>query len=463
MSPAVPSRRDTIAAIATAPGRAALGIVRVSGRRAREVLSSLVPGSGAADRPRRMTRGRAADPRSGRVLDEVLCFFAPGPRTATGEDVAEIHAHGGPLVLRSILDAALAAGARVAEPGEFTYRAFLHGRLDLTQAEAVRALIEARTERAARTALGQLEGAIGSELAVDLEELAAISAEVEAGLDFPDEDLPASDCRRLAGRLDAIREHLEKLAAGFGLGRRLEEGACAVLAGPVNAGKSSLLNRLAGAERVLVDPEPGTTRDVIEVRAEVHGVPLSLRDTAGLRSSPGRIERRGIDLAREWAARADVILFVIDAAAPRPDRETEELIRALLEAAPGDARALLVLNKCDLPGWSDAPPARLERLPRLRVSALSGEGTDHLLDEIGNALRALADEEPLITTARQHAALDEAARQLDRAARTLSRYEDPELAADDLRLARTSLAALWGRDAEREVLDALFSRFCLGK
>jgi tRNA modification GTPase len=463
VSPAVPSRRDTIAAIATAPGRAALGIVRISGSRAREVLSSLVPGSRAADRPRRMTRGRAVDPRGGRVLDEVLCFFAPAPRTATGQDVAEIHAHGSPVVLRSILEAALASGARAAEPGEFTYRAFLGGRLDLTQAEAVRALIEARTERAARTALGQLEGAIGSELEHDLEALAAISAEVEAGLDFPDEDLPASDCHRLAGLIDAIRGHLEELAAGFGLGHRLEEGACAVLVGPVNAGKSSLLNRLAGADRALVDPEPGTTRDVIEVRAEVHGVPLSLRDTAGLRSSPGRLERRGIDLARDWAGRADVLLFVIDAAAPRPDRETEEQIEELLRAAAGGARALVALNKCDLPGWSDAPLARVERLPRLRVSALSGEGIDSLLDEIGAALLALVDEEPLITTARQHAAVDGAARQLDRAARTLGRDGDPELAADDLRLARTSLARLWGRDAERDLLDALFSRFCLGK
>jgi tRNA modification GTPase len=454
---------DTIAAIATGPGPAALGIVRISGPAAAAVLAAVVPGARAIERPRRVSRGHATHPRTGRRLDDVLCFFAPGPGTATGEDAAEIHGHGGPVVLRALLDAAIAAGARAAEPGEFTARAFRNGRMDLTQAEAVMGLVSARSERAARVALRQLGGGIAERLEGDYEALTRIAASLEATLDFPDEDLPSLVASSIAGELAAIAASLERLSGTFGAGARVSNGAAVTLVGPPNAGKSSLLNRLAGSNRAIVDPEPGTTRDVVEVEIALNGVPFRLADTAGLRQEPDRLEELGISRALAAAGAADLVVAVVDGAT---DADDPDALDALFRGAGGLPHPVIAaINKRDLPGWrADRFPAALESARRIGVSALTGAGCDELARAIGDAL---ADEEipeeVVLTTARQHAAVSSAERSVREAAARLEHGDLPELAAADLRFAREALASLAGRNADADALDAVFSSFCLGK
>ncbi|MCK9461001.1 MAG: tRNA uridine-5-carboxymethylaminomethyl(34) synthesis GTPase MnmE [Proteobacteria bacterium] len=454
---------DTIAAIATGPVPAALGIVRISGPAAAAVLAAVVPNARAIEHPRRVSRGHPMHPRTGRRLDDVLCFFAPGPGTATGEDAAEIHGHGGPVVLRALLDAAIAAGARAAEPGEFTARAFRNGRMDLTQAEAVMGLVSARSERAARVALRQLGGGIAARLEGDYEALTRIAASLEAALDFPDEDLPSLVASSIAGELAAIAASLERLSGTFGAGARVSNGAAVTLVGPPNAGKSSLLNRLAGSDRAIVDPEPGTTRDVLEVEIALNGVPFRLADTAGLRQEPGRLEELGISRALAAAGAADLVVAVVDGAT---DADDPDALDALFRGAGGLPRPVIAaINKCDLPGWrADRFSAALESARRIGVSALTGAGCDELARAIGDAL---ADEEipdeVVLTTARQHEAVSSAEKSVREAAARLEHGDLPELAAADLRFAREALASLAGRNADADALDAVFSSFCLGK
>jgi tRNA modification GTPase len=454
---------DTIAAVATGNRAAALGIVRISGPAAADVLAAIVKDARAEDRPRRMCRGRALDPLTGRHLDDVLCFFAPGPHTATGEDTAEIHGHGGPLVMRSLLDATLAAGARAAQPGEFTYRAFCTGRIDLVQAEAVMGLISARSDRAARAALRQLGGGLATRLEADYEALTRTAAVLEAGLDFPDEDLPAVAAASLADEIEAIAVSLGRLADSFASGARLAGGALVALVGPTNAGKSSLLNRLAGAERAIVDPEPGTTRDVVEVEIVLNGVPMRVSDTAGLRSDPGRLEDMGITKAIAAALTADLVVVVLDGADPNLDPAA---IDGLLTGGGGIVPPVIAaVNKRDLPCWrADRVPASLASVPRFGVSALTGEGCDELARSIGKTLAANEDpDEIVLTTARQHEAVASALAGARDAAALLRRGALPELAAADLRYAREALASLAGRTADADVLDSVFSSFCIGK
>jgi len=451
---------DTIAAVATGRGPAALGIVRISGPESSEVLATVVPGTRATDKPRQMVHGRARDPSSSEIIDEVLCYFAPEPKTATGQDVAEIHGHGGPLVLGRLLDAVLRAGARPANPGEFTARAFLSGRLDLTQAEAVMTLIGARSERAAKTAVANLQGAVAQRLGHELDRLTEIAAQVEAGLDFPDEDLPLDETDRLATALEQVAQSLESAERSYALGSRLADGARVAIVGPTNAGKSSLLNRLVDEERALVDHEPGTTRDVVEGHAEIDGIPIVFRDTAGLRGTPDRVETRGIERSREAASSSDLSLIVIDGADRSPDRSAglDELLSA------SASQAIVAINKRDLPDWSDRLPTCLDGLASQAVSALTAQGLPELMDAIAEALGSSEqDHEPLLVTARQHAAVKSALDRTSNAARTLRRHRSVELAAIDLSEARTELASLWGRDASAEVIDAIFSTFCLGK
>jgi tRNA modification GTPase len=452
---------DTIAAIATATGPAAIGIVRLSGPRAGDVLARVVPAANAARHPRRMCRGRALDPRDGSLLDDVLCFFAPGPATVTGEDVAEIHGHGGPVVLGRLLAAALAAGARAAEPGEFTYRGFVGGRLDLTRAEAVAHLIAARSERAANAALARLDGAAGRALGGALDALTVAAARVEAGLDFPDEDLPPAAAKDIAAAVEAALSPLREAERSFALGARLADGARIALAGPVNAGKSSLLNRLAGAERALVDAAPGTTRDVVEARGEISGVPVLFCDTAGLRPDASGLEGRGIEAGRRAVREADALVIVLDGAAAG---STGAVDLAGLVARESGRPALVACNKSDLPGFSARVPAALADLARVEISARTGAGIDALVEALGRLL--IGDDgaaEPLLSTARQHRAVEVAIARAGAAAARLREGADPELAAEDLRRAREALAGLFGADADAQLLDGIFSTFCLGK
>ncbi|MCP4599746.1 MAG: tRNA uridine-5-carboxymethylaminomethyl(34) synthesis GTPase MnmE [Proteobacteria bacterium] len=454
------TRADTIAAIATAPGPAALGIVRISGPRAAVVLDAIVPRAKAPTKPRHVAAATARHPRSGTSIDEVLCFFCPAPKTATGEDTAEIHGHGGPLILKQLLDAALEAGARVAQPGEFTYRAFRNGRIDLTQAEAVMGLIGARSERAAQVMVNQLAGDLGRSLSHDLDAIINVSAQVEAGLDFPDEDLPLEKAEEIANHLEKIGDRLSSIRDSYSLGSKLTEGARIAIVGPPNAGKSSLLNKLVGEDRVLVDPDPGTTRDVIEARSEACGIPLVFVDTAGLRKNAGRVERRGMEKTLETIRGADLVVIVIDGA-DRGEKYEDQL------DIPGSLDKLLVaVNKVDLPTWTDANDlkAAFKIAPRVPTSALTGEGMDRLIKTIAKMLGDRDDEDTrMLTTQRQYAAVDSCVEHVKKAALILCRGNDPELAAADLRWARESLASLWGRSATDEMLDAIFSRFCIGK
>jgi tRNA modification GTPase len=454
---------DTIAAVATGNRAAALGIVRISGPAAADVLAAVVKDARAAERPRRMCWGHALDPLTGRHLDDVLCFFAPGPHTAAGEDIAEIHGHGGPLVMRSLLDAALAAGARAAQPGEFTYRAFCAGRIDLVQAEAVMGLISARSDRAARAALRQLGGGLAARLEADYIALTRTAAVLEAALDFPDEDLPAAAVSSLTEEIEAIAASLGRLADSFASGARLAGGAVVALVGPTNAGKSSLLNRLAGVEHAIVDPEPGTTRDVVEVEIVLNGIPLRVSDTAGLHSDPGHLEGLGIAKAIARARTADLVVVVLDGADPNVD--TAAIDGLLINDRGIGPPAIAAINKRDLPGWrDDRLPAALASALRFGVSALTGEGCDELARSIGEALAANEDPaEIVLTTARQHEAVSSALASARNAAALLRRGALPELAAADLRFAREALASLAGRAADADVLDAVFSSFCIGK
>lgn len=451
---------DTIAAVATPRGEGALGIVRISGPLSSAVLDGVVPGTKATSQPGRMLHGLARDPASGAVIDEVMCFFAQGPRTATGEDVAEVHGHGGTIVLASILGAAIASGARPAQPGEFTYRAFRNGRIDLAQAEAVMTLIGAGSDRAARAAIQQLAGGLGARLGSEYEALTTIAANLEAGLDFPEEDLPVDETSRLADALQPVVDKLTRARDSFLLGDRLTRGAVVAICGPANAGKSSVLNRLIGEERAIVDEEPGTTRDVVEASWEIAGIPVRLLDTAGLRETETGVERRGIAKSFEALESADLVLLVLDGTSGSADRDE---VDSLIDAS-GDTDMLLVLNKADLPTWEDRASGKTSLLRRIALSALDGTGRADLTEAMSDLLGARQDhQEVLLTTARQHAAVAGAVKHAARAMARLRRRSEPELAATDLRWARESLASLWGRNATDEMLDALFASFCLGK
>ena len=451
---------DTVAAIATGSGSAALGIVRVSGLKAAEVVEAVVSGSRLAARPRRVVAGVARCPRTDELLDEVLCFYCPGPRTATGEDSAELHGHGGLLVMERLLRALLDAGAEPAEPGEFTYRAFRNGRLDLSQAEAVMGLIGARSQRAANVALRHLRGELGLSLDCELRKLTSIAAQVEVGLDFPDEDIPPARGEELAHKLRSVAARLTVVRDSFELGKRLSRGARVAIVGPPNAGKSSLLNRMVGEKRAIVDHEPGTTRDMVEAHVELGGIQVTFQDTAGVRAEAGRVERQGMEKTIDAAEAADLVLLVVDGASG-----AENEIGTLLRSVPNAIdKMLLALNKVDLPGWRDRVDSRLFGVKRVPISALTGEGMEDLARKVGEKLSfAGEDDTVVLTTARQNMAVEASLAHVTRAAEALVRGDDPELSAEDLRRAVHQLASLWGRSAADDVLDEIFSTFCIGK
>ena len=444
---------ETIAAIATAiggvGGPGGVGIVRLSGPAAIAIAVRVV---GRALSPRQIVVATARDA-AGQPIDQVIAFAMPGPASFTGEDVAELQGHAGAVNLARLLDAVVAAGARVAAPGEFTRRAFAHGKLDLTQAEALLAVIEAGSERAHRLAQAQLRGALGQAVAAHHARLLAVLAEVEATIDFPDEDLGPRGAAWLHAELAAIEHEVATLAASYRAGRALHGGLEVALVGAVNAGKSSLLNALVGHERALVAPTPGTTRDVVEVRAVWNGVPVTLLDTAGLRdavapaTSFDPVEAAGIALGAARAAAADVVLLIAEGLAVWPTSNVA-----------GHACVLHVQSKVDLGGelrdgacaTSAATGAGLDDL-RARVLALAG---------VGQAERG---DTHVVVSARQHALLTTAAAGLTQTRAALAAGTPTELVALDLRAAMNALAAVTGREVTEDMLDAMFARFCIGK
>ena len=448
---------NTIAAIATPPGEGGIAIVRISGPSAVEVGSAVFRASVALrDLPsHRMILGRVVD--GDRTLDHALAVVMRAPRSFTGEDVVEIHGHGGPVVVRSVLDAALRAGARLAEPGEFTRRAFLLGRIDLTQAEAVADLVRARTDRAAKMARRQLEGALGDRINETKEALLALVADVEARIDFPEDDVPDEDRAGWERTAQRVAADLAHLAAGAGEGRLLRDGARAAIAGRPNVGKSSLLNALAGRTRAIVSEHPGTTRDTVEAEIEIDGLPVRLIDTAGLRDSTDPVEQLGVGFSREAIRDADLVLFVLDATAA--DHAADARIFREIEGP-----CLPVVNKVDL-----GKPSGLSHFaPRaaVLVSAKTGEGLDGLTHAMAAALRDEAPgsaEDTLILVSTRHRIALETARDAVERGRHALIHATLDRAAADWRLAWEELGTITGETAPDQILDAIFSKFCIGK
>jgi tRNA modification GTPase len=445
---------DTIAAIATAPGRGAVGILRLSGPRAAEIATHLAPPL-PAPRLAALRRFRGTD---GTALDRGLVLYFPAPHSFTGEDVVELQGHGGPAVLDLLLAASCAAGARPARPGEFSERAFLNGRMDLAQAEAVADLIAAASAQAARAASRTLEGALSQQVAALLDELTQLRVFVEGALDFSDQDTPWLEDATLRERFDALRGRLQKFMRQAEQGRRLREGLVITLTGAPNVGKSTLMNRLAGADVAIVTEIAGTTRDTLRENLDLDGLPVTLVDTAGLRDSNDAIEREGMRRAREAAGRADLALFLLD------DRTgLGAADRALAASLPPGPQLLFVHNKCDLSGRT-AEIFEHEGERHLRISAAHGEGIDRLRAEIRAHAGLDARSEGLFTARARHVdALRRTLEHVDAAARRVAEGAHAELAAEELRLAQQTLGEITGRFSTEDLLGAIFSAFCIGK
>jgi tRNA modification GTPase len=436
--------RDTIAAIATPAGRGGIGVVRISGPAVADIAIAVI---GRVPEPRTAALCSFRDARGERV-DEGVALYFPAPRSYTGEPVLELHGHGGPVVMQALLGICLDAGARLAEPGEFTRRAFLEGKLDLAQAEAVADLIDAASREAARSALRSLTGEFSLAVADLASQLVELRALTEAMLDFPEEDVDSLHRDDAARRLARVRRALEDLLARSRQGSLLRNGVHVVLAGRPNVGKSSLLNRLAGEERAIVTPIAGTTRDALRESIQIEGVPLVVVDTAGLRASVDVVERMGIERARRELERADLVLAVFEAGETAP----------ALEGLPAGVACIEVYNKVDrVPGFR--PPAGANRA--VAVSAKSGEGIDVLRKAILEAAGWVSAGESVFLARERHLRAFESARtHLEAAARELHRWE---VFAEELRLAHQALGTITGEFTADDLLGEIFARFCLGK
>ncbi|WP_395730535.1 tRNA uridine-5-carboxymethylaminomethyl(34) synthesis GTPase MnmE [Prosthecobacter sp.] len=444
---------DTIAAISTALGEAAISVVRVSGPQALQIAAR-VARLPAKVMPRMAHLVPIVDEKGG-ALDHGLLLYFKGPASYTGEDVIEFHGHGGVLVTQRVLERWLACGVRAADPGEFTQRAFLNGKMDLTQAEAVMDLIHAQSTLALRAANEQLGGAIGREAAAMQQDIIPVLAHVEAYIDFPEEDISPETGADLLRRIDAVLGRAQKLIATSEQGRILRHGARTVISGAPNVGKSSLLNVLLGFERAIVSPTAGTTRDTIEEIIQVHGIPLRLVDTAGLREAGDDIERVGIQRTERELERADLVIEVVDGS-----RAAGESRLAL---SPEIARRrILILNKSDLgihADWSGESGA-------IPLSCLSGDGIEPLRDAIRDVIATagpLAADHPIAINARHKAAFERCAERLLAARAALEQNEAPEFIALEIREALQALGDVIGQVDVERILDVIFSTFCIGK
>jgi len=448
---------DTIAALATPAGTAALATIRVSGPDAKRLAGEIF---GSAPPPRVATHGDYAD-RGGSVVDDVVATLFAGPSSYTGEDALEISCHGSPFIAHKILADLLARGCRPAGPGEFTQRAFLNGRMDLSQAEAVMDLINARSERSLAAARQVLRGALGRHLAELVDGILGALATVEAYIDFPDEDLPLEDRNRLEERVTAVLRGTELLLATERTGTLLREGIRTVILGEPNVGKSSLLNRIVGSERAIVSAEPGTTRDFIEERVNVGAHGLRLIDTAGLNPDARGIESLGVQKALESAAGADLFLLVLDAAHPTPP------LPDALQGRITPSNTLVVLNKTDLLGDRRRPVAvPPPGLPAVSVCALNGDGFGQLVEEmarLAEGLQTTVGEERIAINVRHAHYLAEARVCLKDALSNIASRGPSELLASDLRGALGALGEISGKVDNERMLDQLFASFCIGK
>jgi len=450
---------DTIAAIASGHQVAAIGIVRMSGEQSISYAESLfVPSFGgklSEQKDRKLVFGELRDT-EGQLLDLCLCTISRAPGSYTGEDTVEFQCHGSPMLLRTLLDNLFRLGARQAGPGEFTKRAFLNGRMDLSSAEAVIDLIDAETEEAVRNAAGQLSGAIHRKAESIYSMLADVSAHFHAVLDYPDEDIEDFQLRDYCEKLRNGQRELQILLKSFDHGQIMSSGIPTAIIGLPNAGKSSLLNALVGYERAIVTEIPGTTRDTVEERVRLGGVTLRLIDTAGIRETEDRVEKLGVERSISAAENAALILAVIDGS-----REAEEGTRRILQTAERSGHAIAVISKADL-------PQRLEkletRLPQLHLSSLNGEGMEQLEKMIAAMFPAPSvPAGEILTNARQAEAVRRACESMEAALCAMEEGNTPDIVLTETETAMQALGELTGSSVREDITDRIFSRFCVGK
>ena len=441
---------DTIAAVATPPGRGGIGVVRISGSGVGSIARAML---GSVPKPRIATLSSFCN-RLGEALDSGIALYFPAPASFTGESVLELHGHGGPFVQAMLVDAAVELGARRAEPGEFSKRAFLNGKLDLAQAEAIADLIDSGTAQAARAALRSLTGAFSERVNRLVEELTELRVYVEAAIDFPDEEVDFLSGGEIGRRLNRAADAFEALLDESRNGRILRDGFVVVLVGRPNAGKSSLMNLLSGEETAIVTEVAGTTRDVLRERIDIDGLAVELVDTAGLRDDPGRIEAEGIRRAKQAIERADAVLWVQDAS--DPDAAGHD------EAIPPELPLSIVVNKIDVSG--DEPGVSGDATPIIRLSARTGAGVDALREHLCELAGYSDQGDGAFTARRRHVdALAAARRHFERARRVLIDDLAGELMAEELRLAQRALGEITGAVSSDDLLGRIFESFCIGK
>ena len=456
---------DTIVAIATPPGRGGIGVVRLSGPEAREIARPLV--RLAQDQqlePSRVHFGELIEPATGERIDEVVVTFFAKPHSYTTDDVVEISCHGSPVVLRHVVQMAMARGARLAEPGEFTMRAFLNGRIDLTQAEAVRDLIESQTLYQAQVAARQLEGALSKRIQPVKQKLMELIATMEAGVDFADDDVAVIPDEQILARMAALRAPLEDLLASFAFGKVVHEGLTLAIVGRPNVGKSSLFNRLVERERAIVTATPGTTRDLVSETVAIGGIPVRLVDTAGIRPALDEAESIGIRKSMEALAEADIVLVVLDASNTADDEEARQRDAELMEMA-ASRLTVVAQNKIDL---VNAAPPMLEHstLPVVQTSAITGQGIAELRTQILHLLggdSGIQQESGLLTNVRQQKLVEDAIAALDKAAEAVPLRTPHEMLLLDLYSALRPLDDITGATTPDDILNLIFSSFCIGK
>ncbi len=449
-----PPAPDTIAAVATPPGIGGIGIVRISGPNVPEIARALL-GPLPAARHATFARFCSADHST---LDQGLALYFPAPHSFTGEHVLELHGHGGPVVLDLVLQAVLAHGARAARPGEFSERAYLNGKLDLTQAEAIADLIESASAEAARAALRSLQGAFSTRVQAINAQLIELRTHIEAALDFPEEEIDFLADESLSRRAQQLTIQIDALRAATHQGQLLHDGMTVVLAGRPNAGKSSLLNALAQHESAIVSPVPGTTRDIVRERIQIDGLPLHVLDTAGLRESSDAIESEGVRRAHDAMRRANRVLLVID-----DSEEKEDGVRALCAQLPDGTSITLIRNKIDRSGRAAGPVSSISEVPEIAISALDGRGLDALRTHLKECMGYQAAGEGTFSARRRHlGAIERTRGHIDAALAQLAARRG-ELAAEELRQAQQALGEITGEFTSDDLLGRIFSSFCIGK
>ncbi len=450
---------DTIVAISTPPGRGGIGVVRLSGSEARAIALPLLRLRHDLE-PNRASFGELVEPATGERIDEVVVTFFQKPHSYTTDDVVEISTHGAPVVLRHVVELCLERGARLAEPGEFTLRAFLNGRLDLTQAEAVRDLIESQTLYQAKVAAQQLGGAVSHRLAPIKQALVELIALLEAGIDFAEDDVSVLPAEQILARIAAVRAPVAQLEQSFGYGKLVHEGLTLAIVGRPNVGKSSLFNRLVERERAIVTASPGTTRDLVSETVALDGIPVRLVDTAGLRDALDEAESIGVRKSLEALADCDLALVVLDASRP-PAGQEEELLKLVAER-----RAIVVENKADLVPATAAPPRATNGIARVRTSALDGTGITELRQEIRGQLGVTASGEQeagFLTSVRHQGLVRESLAALAAAEHAARENVPHEMLLLDLYSALRPLDAVTGATTADDILNLIFSSFCIGK